>query len=142
MAAPTFGTPPMPFRFEYDSANKIFLVRFEGRVTDEMVERFYHVDAPRVMAKLDFRGSIVDFSGVTSMEMTPALVRTLAWSDPLDIEAARARVIVAPTPHAFGLARMFSSHGEDTRPSLHVVGTFEHALAVLGVIKSEFQPLE
>jgi len=131
----------MPFRFEFDAKNKIFLSRFTGQVTDPMVEDFYRVAAPKIMASLDFAGSIVDFSEVTSLELSPQLMRALAWSDPLDKEAARPRVIVAPTPISYGLARIFSSHGEETRPNLHIVRSMAQAYAVLGVINCEFKEI-
>jgi hypothetical protein len=132
----------MPFRFEFDSTNKILMVRFEGRVTDEMVHEFYRVEGPKIISSLEFAASIVDFTDVTSMELSPNMVRGLAWLKPLDTETERPRVIVAPAPHAYGLARMFASHGEETRPSLHVVRSMEQARAVLGKVHFEFKPLE
>lgn len=132
----------MAFRFEFDSANKILMVRFEGRVTDEMVEEYYRMAAPRIISTLEFRGSITDFTDVMSLELSPQLVRALAWSNPVDMETSRPRVIVAPTANAYGLARMFALHGEDTRPNLHVVRSLAQAYAVLGVLKPEFKPIE
>jgi hypothetical protein len=142
MGAPSPKTQTMSFRFEFDSKQKILLIRFEGRATDEMIENYYRVVGPKVVATLEFRGSIVDFTDVTSMELTPKLVRVLAWSSPLDTQVERPRVIVAPTANAFGLARMFALHGEETRPSLHVVRTMQEAYALLGVVNCEFKPLE
>jgi len=132
----------MPFRFEFDSKNKILRTNFDGRVTDEDFEQFYRVAGPKIMASLEFRGAITDFTNVTSMEMTPELARALAWSAPLDQEASRPRIIVAPAASAYGLARIFSSHGEDTRPSLHVVRSLEQAYAILGITNAEFKPIE
>ena len=132
----------MPFHFEFDSSNKILMIRFEGRVTDDMMEPYYLVAGPKIVASLEFAGSITDFTDVTSMELSPAMVRSLAWLKPLDMERERPRIIVAPASHAYGLARMFALHGEETRPSLHVVRSMAQAYAVLGLAQCEFKPIE
>lgn len=132
----------MAYSFEFDSARGILLARFRGRVTDEALTKFYRVSVPRLSAKLDFVGIISDFSGVTSSEVVPETVRTLAWSRPAVPDPAKISIIVAPTPELFGLARMFAMHGEDTRPNLHIVRTLEHAYAILGITDVKFEPLE
>ncbi len=130
----------MAFRVEYDSVNQILAIRFDGCVTDELLLSFYRVDAPKIIAATKFRASIVDFSEVTALEVAPATLRTLAWSEPIDQESSRPRVIVAPSDHIFGSARIFAAHGEDTRPSLHVVRTLRQAYAVLDVVHPQFAP--
>lgn len=131
----------MGYRFELDSANRILRARFDGQVTDELFLEFYRVAVPAVVASTDYRSSIVDFTDVTSFELTPETLRALAWSPPADPKSARVRVIVAPTPSVFGLARMFAAYGEDTRPNLHIVRSLKEAFAVLGVTKCNFELL-
>lgn len=131
----------MPYSFYLDSENGIVLARFTGRVTDELFAEFHRVGARRVLASLQFRGSIIDFSNVTSFEVAPDTIRVIAWEAPIDPDPARPRVIVAPEDFVFGLSRIFASQGEDTRPNLHVVRSFEHAYAILGVVHLKFDPL-
>jgi hypothetical protein len=52
------------------------------------------------------------------------------------------RVIVAPSPSVFGLARMFESYGESTRPNLHVVATQREAYAIVGLKNLDFNPID
>lgn len=131
----------MAYSFEFDSANGILLARFRGQVTDEQLGEFYRVATPKLVAGLDFRGVINDFSEVTSFDVTPETVRALAWSQPAVADSSKIRIIVAPTPKVYGMARMFALHGEDTRPNLHVVQSLEHAYAVFGLINPKFQKI-
>jgi len=131
----------MPFRSEFDSLNKILMFRFDGRLTDAVMQEYYRVAAPGVIASIQFRASIVDFTDVNSFEVTPDLLRTLAWSKPIDTEAGRPRIVVAPSEIAYGLARLFASHGEETRPSLRIVRNLGQAFVALGVTNCEFTPL-
>ncbi|HTS11947.1 MAG TPA: hypothetical protein VMH00_07510 [Candidatus Limnocylindrales bacterium] len=131
----------MPFRFEFDSQNQILACRFRGRVTDEVLLDYYRDSGPRLMATMSFRASLLDFSDVTSFEVSPETIRGIAWAPPIDPEPERTRVIIAPSSKVFGLARMFALHGEDTRPNLHVVRKLEEAYALLGIIEPHFEPL-
>src|SRR5215469_13457610 len=132
----------MAYTFEFDSASGILLARFRGQVTDEQIGEFYRVATPKLLARMEFRGVINDFSQVTSFDVTPETIRTLAWSDPAVTDPSKPRIIVASTPILYGMARMFAMHGEDTRPNLHVVRTLEHAYAVLGLINPKFEEVD
>jgi len=132
----------MAYRFEYDSTNKILMCRFDGDVLFEALKRYYLIDTPRVIARTDFRGSIVDFTNVTLFDISPERIRELAAYPPVDPMASRLRIVVAATPHIFGLARMFELHGENTRPNLHVVSSMSQAYALLGVTNPSFKLIE
>lgn len=131
----------MSYSFYFDRENKIVLARFEGRVTDELLVDFQRVGARRVVATVEFRGTIIDFSGVTAFDVSTQTARMLAWEQPIDPDSSRPRVMVAPENHIFGICRVFASHGEDTRPNLHVVRSMEHACAIVGLVKPQFEPL-
>lgn len=131
----------MPYSFYLDSDNGVVLARFTGRVTDEQFADFHRVGARRMLASLQFRGSIIDFSDVSSFEVAAETIRAIAWEPPIDPDPSRPRVIVAPEAFVFGLCRIFASHGEDTRPNLHVVRSFEHAYAILRVLQPKFEPV-
>jgi hypothetical protein len=128
------------FSFDFDSTNKIFRGRIDGRVTDAILKQFYSAGAEHLSRIEPCRG-IFDFSGVTSLEVLPQTIRELAELEPAMPDPSRVRVILAPSDSVFGLARMFQFEGERTRPNLHVVRTLRAAWAVLGVQGPQFEPL-
>ena len=130
----------MAYRFEFDSKNRILRGRFEGQVTDEELKRFYRV-AGQLVAKILPRAGITDFESVTSFEVSPETIRDLASLPPAMPDPGQPRVIVAPAPDIFGLARMFQLEGEETRPTLHVVHKLREACAILGVQHPKFKPI-
>ncbi len=130
----------MAYRFDFDSANQILRTQFEGQVTDDELKEFYQL-AVQVAAKTCPRARILDFSAVTSFEVSPGTVRDLALSPPPMPNPNDPRCVVAPSPNIFGMARMFQSLAEATRPNLHVVHTLREAYAILGVQHPKFKPL-
>lgn len=132
----------MSYSLHFDPGNQIVLARFEGRVTDELLTEFQRIAARRIVATMGFRGTIVDFSEVTAFDVSRETVRMLAWEEPPDPDTSRPRIMVAPQDHVYGLCRIFASHGEDTRPNLHVVRSLEHAYAILGMAKPGFEAVK
>jgi hypothetical protein len=131
----------MAFRFEFDTANKILLARFDGILTDELLAEFYKATR-KYSTATDASAGVVDFSSVTEFAVSSELLRQLGRAEPAMPDATRRpRIIVAPQTHAYGLFRMFQLTGEDTRPLLTVVHTMDEAFAVLGVQSSHFEPL-
>ena len=132
----------MPYRFEFDSVNKMLLSRFEGRFTDEAAVEFYEA-AWKYATATDASAGIVDFSPVTEFAVSSEILRQLArQKSDLPNAIRRPRVVVAPQTHAFGLFRMFQIVGADTRPLLQVVHTMDEAYTALGVQSPHFEPLE
>ena len=131
----------MGYRFEFDPANKILLLRFEGRLTDELYAEAYQA-AQRYWVASDARMGIVDFSPGTEAALSTEFLKRLANREPVGDATKQPRVVVAPTTFDYGLARMFQIMGESTRPLLHVVHTLDEAFAVLGVQSTHFDPLE
>jgi hypothetical protein len=132
----------MALRVEFDPANRILLLHFEGQLSDEAVAEFYRVIRKHWIAA-GARMGIVDFSAVTAFALCSELIRQLAQQEPcMPDPASRPRVIVAPTNLEFGLARMFQILGESARPLLSVVHTLDEAVAALGVQCARFEPLE
>jgi hypothetical protein len=116
----------MSYQFDFDSTNRILRGRLNGRVTDEVLKDYYRAVAKHA-AEIDPRGGITDLSAVTSFEVSADTLRELAGSTPADV--------------VFGMARLFQSEGEDTRPQNHVVRTLRQAWAVLGVHDPKFDAL-
>lgn len=129
----------MAYFFEYDSSHEIFLVRFEGRVTDEEFREYYRV-AGEHMTRLRPRASISDYSAVTDFQVSVQTIRNLAHSY-IAMPSANPRVVVAPAPHLYGLARIFQAEGEPLRPNLNVLSTLADAYAELGVGELHFEPV-
>lgn len=132
----------MPYSFHFDAENRIVLARFTGALTDEEFTQFFRVGGRNVVATVDFRSMIIDFSELTSFDVSTETMRTIAWEEPIDTDISRPRVIIATEAHIYGLCRIYASHGEDTRPNLHVVRSLEHAYAILSVINPKFEPLD
>ncbi len=131
----------MGFRFEFDSARKILLGRFEGRLTDESLGEFYRAGLKH-WAATDARAVISDYTSA-KWAVSAEFVRELSNQEPAVTEPAkRPRIVVAPSTVGFGLSRMFQIVGERKRPLLKVVRTLDEAFAALGIESPHFEPLE
>jgi hypothetical protein len=130
----------MAFQFEFDSANRILRLRFEGMVTDEELTTAYRLLAVHT-ERTPSRAGVGDFSGVTDFQVTTETLRRLAYSPPALANQDVPRFIVAPSQAIFGLARLFESHGAQTRPNIYVVRTREEVWAALSVQEPHFEPL-
>ena len=115
--------------------------RSEGQLTDECLSEYSRA-IRKYWAATGARAGIWGFSSVTDFTLTTELVRRLARQEPTLAEPSHPRVIVASDLVGFGLSRMFQLSGESARPTLHVVRTFEEALAMLNIQSSKFEPLE
>ncbi len=132
----------MAYRFEFDSANRILLLRFEGPLTNESLVEAYNA-IRKYSNATDAKAGIWDFSSVTEVNVTSDVVRSLAKREPAMPDATiLPRIVVAPAAHVFGIARMFQLVGESTRPLLTVVRGMDEALTALAVQSPHFEPLE
>ena len=132
----------MAFRFEFDKANRILLVRVEGRLSDKLLAECYEAIRKYSIAT-DARAGIFDLSSVTEFAVSTDLIRQLARREPaMQDAAARPRIIAVEGALGFGLARMFQIAGESSRPLLQVVHSMAEALAALGATSLNFEPLE
>jgi len=130
----------MPYQIVYDRSNRILRARFEGRVTDEELTAVYQL-GQGLVTRLDTQAGITDFSDVTTVAFTPQTIYELAAAKPIMLDPARPVVFVAPTPHVYGMSRMFEILGEASRPNLHVVRTMEEAYKILNVQEPQFEPI-
>lgn len=130
----------MPYRFDFDSVNKILRVKFGGHVDDEEMRRYYFKDARSLVADFDFRCAIVDFTEVTEFDVSPSMIREMASYKPVVADVPI--FIVAPAPHIFGTSRMFQIQGSATRPMLRVVKSADEVYTQLDIKKSKFKPVK
>jgi hypothetical protein len=106
----------MGYRFEFDRANKILLLRFEGRLTDESLAEIHRV-AQIHWAATGARAGIGDYSSATEFPLSAELVRTLARRGaPMPEPTENPHFIVMPNTTGYGLARMYQIVGERTQP--------------------------
>jgi hypothetical protein len=131
----------VPYQFDFDPQNQIIRGRFTGRVTDDDVKEYYR-EAVELGKKLQVRAGVTDFSPADPVEISRKTVEQLAASTPALNDPKAVRVVIAPSPVAFGMARMFEIMGERTRPNLYIVRTEQEAWAILGVWEPKFKPLE
>jgi len=70
--------------FEFDADNKILLVRFDGRLTDESVAEFYRA-IRKYWTAADASVGIVDFSSVTEFALSSNLIHQSANQEPMHV---------------------------------------------------------
>jgi hypothetical protein len=129
----------MGYHFEFDSANRILKCRLYSPVTDESLTECYRTFGEYAELTAPSSG-LFDASAVASFEVSPETVRVLATMPPVFPDTSLPRVMVAPAPQVFGLARLFELAGQETRPNLHVVRTLREAYVILGVQAPNWQP--
>ena len=131
----------MSYRFDYDPRSGLLQGSLDGRVTSEELLDYYRLATKSARINRP-RSGITDMSGITSFEVSPKTVRELAALTPVIPDTDLLRVIVAPASDVFGMARMFESQGEATRPNLHVVRNYKEALVIIGVQDPQFEPVD
>lgn len=131
----------MPYRFEFDPANRIIRCRLDGKVTDEELTGCYR-DADRYARQTDPLVGIMDMSAVSSFVVSANTISKLALSTPAMPHPERLRILIAPAPEIFGIARMFEVEGQELRPDLHVVHSEKEALAILELQETRFEPIQ
>jgi hypothetical protein len=66
MASQPLPEIPGSFRFEFDAANRILLVRVEGPMTDKLVEEYF-LETRELVTRIQPRASIVECTAVTDL---------------------------------------------------------------------------
>ena len=124
-------------RVEFDQVNKISLIRFRGRLTDESLAVLYEASR-RYSTATKAKIGIVDFSSVTEFALTAESIRHRARQKPATADPS---IIVAPQAYGFGLFRMLQLLGEPANPLLEIVHTLDDVFAGLGILSPHFEPL-
>jgi hypothetical protein len=132
----------MKYQFEFDPENKILLLRFEGRLTNDLIPELYWAVRKYSIAT-DARVGIYDFSAVTDFALSPEMILDLSNREPAMPDAAnRPRFIVAPATLGLGISRLIEFATSDRSPLLKIVLSLDEALAALGVQSPHFEPLK
>jgi hypothetical protein len=131
----------MTYQFAFDPANKILLLRFDGRLTDKLVRTLYW-EVRTHSTETDASVGIFDLSAVTEFAVSPEMILELANRDPAMPDATkRPRIIVAPPMLGLGISRLCVIAVELRSPLLKIVLSLEEAFAALGVQSPHFEPL-
>jgi hypothetical protein len=128
------------YRFEFDSENKVQLMRFEEkRATDELLVEVYAA-IRRYAIATDADAGIADFSSVTQIDVSSEVIRHLAKQEPaMPHPTERPRIAVCRNDKGFNLLLMFQTLGKATRPLHLVVRTLDEALKALAVQSPKFE---
>ena len=127
----------MPVVLHVDVAKRVVISEFSGEVTNEEFMR----QASLIQSHPDFDphfSEIVDFTAVTRTSLSTETIWTMATTKSLFLPTAK-HIIIAPADSAFGLARMFQTLAEDSRPNLAVVRSRSEAYRLLG-LEDQGQP--
>jgi len=130
----------MPFSFDFDWKNRILRGRLFGQIGDDHLKDYYRT-AFQIVSRTQPLAAIIDGSAITEFSVAANTILELAKSPPALPNPNLPRVIIAPSPVFYGMARMFEAQGEPTRPNLHVVRTENEAWAILAVQDPQFEPL-
>ena len=131
----------MPLSFEFDWKHRIMRCRLHGRITDEDLKSLYTIGY-KLVFRMQPVAVITDGSDGKSFEISPQAIREFAEAAPVLPNPNLPRVIVAPSPELYRMARMFEIQGATTRPNLHIVRTEREALVILAVQNLRFEPLD
>jgi hypothetical protein len=128
------------FRFEFDSVNSILLISMEGAINDSVIRQLDGAVRKHASEKEPLV-QIVDCSGITKFDMSSELIRHLGKRKPPAYALQIRRLIIAPTPVSFGLARMYQMAGEPQHSAVRIVRSMKEALTELGLEQVRFEPI-
>jgi hypothetical protein len=129
----------MGFSFEVNEEHRVGRWSLDGPVTDDSFSESLKV-VSGILIGLNLRGGIVDFTEVTSFDVSEDMLKRLANTNPV-LPGDMLRLIVAPDNKAFGMSRTFLALSEMSRPNLFVVGDLEKAYHILGIKTANFKRL-
>ena len=129
----------MGFSFEIDEEHRVGRWSLDGPVTDDSFRDSLKI-VSGILIGLNLRGGIVDFTEVTSFDVSVDMLKRLANTNPV-LPGDMLRLIVAPDNKAFGMSRTFLALSELSRPNLFVVRYLEKAYHILGIKTPNFKRL-
>jgi hypothetical protein len=122
----------------FDSRQRVLLARLGRSFTPEAIERM-QAAVRRFVAANGLCRAIADLSAVEEVDMPSRYMVELGRQRA--ILFGERRVLVAPRPDVFGLARMFGMNQAATGDEPLVVRRLEEAYAALGIRDPDFRPV-
>jgi hypothetical protein len=129
----------MGFSFEVDDEHRVGRWSLDGSVSDDSFKESLRI-VSEILVGLNLRGGIVDFTAVTSFEVSEDTLKQLAQTNPV-LPGDMLRLVVAPENSIFRVSRTFAALSEMSRPNLFVVRTLDVALHILGIKTPNFKRL-
>jgi|SRR5262249_39907615 len=121
----------MPLTIEIHTTARTVYSKFTGAINESEV----HAVVEHLAQRADFDPTfshVIDFSRVTTANVSTNFIRFLAQEKPLFDRDAR-QIVVAPQAHIFALARMAQILRERQLPNIQVVRSLHEACALLGI---------
>jgi hypothetical protein len=85
--------------------------------------------------------TLLEFRDIVSVNLSTTAIALLAGAAPAFPQAAKPRIIVAPTDLLYGKCRAFQMLTEGKRTNLYIVRTIAEAYPLLNIVDPEFQPI-
>lgn len=121
----------MAVHFQYDRAQQLLWITFEGDLDDPQLIRTYEC-ALRLVPGLTIRRAMLDGRGLKSVDVTSAAIMKIAQLPPLVPEDSDRAILVDQTL-PYGLARMYQILGGESRERLRVCRTLDEAYDYLKI---------
>jgi hypothetical protein len=126
----------MDYAVDLDPIHRVLRTTVTTALTDESFKEIY-----RSVARLSATGgpyaSILDLSQVADFPVSPETIRVFAATSPA-VPGGRPRVMVAPRPALYGLARMFELYRDSMNVQVQVVQSLDEAYELLKVTQEDF----
>lgn len=131
----------MGFRMEFDERANLFILRFDGLLTEAAFLEGLGAGTI-IVSQWEFCKAILDLTEVTELEDPQQVVRKLVINPPPRNPGPR--VLVAKQDLLFGLFRMMQVLGAQRYPDLHVVRSLDEAYEMLKINPAELhlRPVE
>jgi len=130
----------MPFHFEFDRKHRILRVSMAGTLDDAGIDEF-RAEIAKLLREVQPKACIVDLSAVQKYHASPEHVRAIGRAAPGVPNVFIPVIAIAPSPHLFGMSRMFQLTSDETRPWFRVVKSADEACKILEVVSLSFDPL-
>jgi hypothetical protein len=129
----------MAYQLLFDEARRLLLVRFTGPLGRADLEAL-NADTSAFVVQHGGCDGIIDFSAVTNVDLSVDYLRALGQRS--RVMAGFRRVVVAPQPEMFGLARLYGLHQDNRGADQPLVfRTLAEAYASLEVDSPSFEPV-
>lgn len=119
----------MGFHLEHDAPNGIFLLKFEGKVTDRVILDAFDT-LKKCWDRFDDMAYISDCTQVTEVPVSAETIEAIADHKPV-IPPTFYIIVVAPQGVVYALSRMFQVLTVESRPTFQVVHTMDDALKLM-----------
>jgi hypothetical protein len=128
----------MDYVVDLDPTHRVLRITVTTALTDEACTNIYQAVARLASQGGPYEAGIFDLSQVLDFPLSSDTVRALAATGPI-LPGEGPRVIVAPRPAAYGLARMFELYRDSMGGNLQtVVQSLDEAYDLLKVTPQSF----